>query len=1076
MGSYYEGFGETVAFDESSVGGSEMSSGERRGRWSRAPSAATGGISSESVSDLRVGSWPQTEGSDDPIDPWEKWYGYGRHGRDHRQGPRPQNTENWEWRSDAGGQDHGGWNENWSWKSGHGTGGSKPESWKGWKSWGVHFTQGSRSPSSVASLDSDRDLENGGAAKIAGSEGEAKNDKKVGKISSTYPPVFKAKPQESYLEWKRSVEFWIGGEGSQLPEELIGPRMMVQLKERAAQLVKHLGNADVNHAQGKELIFQTLERSPLIKQLDKHRIDEHRRRLMSLSRAAGESLESYVTRASLYRAHLQAMDETLTMGEAFFVGHLVDHARLTRRDKAMIKTKAGTETDEHLVTNAMIELASELEGEAGFPIGFSEPNAARNGEEWLLQRGDTRHRGAFGKGARSALLAEAADCDEDDLGEDSVDEGDLPPELQQVANEAFGMQYKARQKIAEVKKLRQYYKRPDAEEKKKFLAEKMKTNPCHSCGQYGHWSRECPLKGQAVLGAAAGSTTSPSSASSKAQSVLATRASGRAMVTVPEDDSEWRLLAEMCSSSLNPVLAANGCPASVPVTSLYKVSAVSGVKRVYAAVGVNLSEVMWSMKDLAFKVILDIGCMRSVAGTQWANLLLRRWRSEGRWCKVYPETEAFKFGDGEVLYSRYRIEFAGSFAGAAVVYGFSVVEGACPPLFSRPGCTQIGAVIDCEHHKVSVRRLGVKSYGVGQESGHYTMSIDEVDASCICLSEAFRMPEGADIVPVIASALSVSMTSETPSFEPLSPVHGHTFEPSSMPAVQQLRASDEGLPASGLGRGQLRDDVPSPHRDDRGRGPGTPPQGGTEEDDAGSGLRHPVQGGQFFGTFEPSGVGDCGRGSGFDGGGENDDQSAPGEAGQEPSKGGGPQGLDRDPGGLSLSVASLELRPGVQHSGVRQQPFSDVCLEEVCVAAEGQEGRGDGWGETVEAKPSLDLLCGGTRGGDSLGPFRGNEAEDLRAGDLAVDVRRTRPRRGLTQKMKGAVQEALGALALVEKAAKDVGSWKLLEIFAGHGGLSALARRRTNWVVLEPVDIITGWDLHCPERRKALSLDRGGGA
>ena len=39
----------------------------------------------------------------------------------------------------------------------------------------------------------------------------------------------------------------------------------------------------------------------------------------------------------------------------------VDHARLTRRDKAMIKTHAGDET-EASVTGAMMELSSEFEG------------------------------------------------------------------------------------------------------------------------------------------------------------------------------------------------------------------------------------------------------------------------------------------------------------------------------------------------------------------------------------------------------------------------------------------------------------------------------------------------------------------------------------------------------------------------------------------------------------------------------------------------------------------------------------------------------------------------------------------
>ena len=81
------------------------------------------------------------------------------------------------------------------------------------------------------------------------------------------------------------------------------------------------------------------------------------------------------------------------------------------------------------------------------------------------------------------------------------------------------------------------------------------------------------------------------------------------------DYSEWELLAELCSSSLNPVLMAADCPELRLSASQYKGSAAAGVRHVYAAVGVSLNEVMWSMTDLAFKVILDIGCMRSVAGT-----------------------------------------------------------------------------------------------------------------------------------------------------------------------------------------------------------------------------------------------------------------------------------------------------------------------------------------------------------------------------------------------------------------------------------------------------------------------------
>ena len=37
-----------------------------------------------------------------------------------------------------------------------------------------------------------------------------------------------------------------------------------------------------------------------------------------------------------------------------------------------------------------------------------------------------------------------------------------------------------------------------------------------------------------------------------------------------------------------------------------------------------MHEVCWSLKELAFKVILDIGCMRSVVGVTWATEVMRR--------------------------------------------------------------------------------------------------------------------------------------------------------------------------------------------------------------------------------------------------------------------------------------------------------------------------------------------------------------------------------------------------------------------------------------------------------------------
>ena len=310
-------------------------------------------------------------------------------------------------------------------------------------------------------------------------------DQKHSKVSSSYPPIFRAKPGESFKEWKRAVGFWLGGEAGSLPKELIGPRLMVQLRDRAGQLVHHLSNEDVNTADGMELVMATLEKSPLIRQLDKHKVDLHRKRLMTLRRLPQESLESYVTRGQLYRTQLVALDDAMQMGEFFFTGHLLDGARLSRKDKVMIKTRAGSDKEID-VTNAMVELAPELEGEPGFPIGSSEPNAAaRQGDEFLVQRPENPRYAKREAHAVEYDPFQEEPTDGDEVASLALEEFD-PPELLQVANEAFALQHKAKQKIMEVRKLRQYFRRPeraDQDERRRSLQERMKNSPCHRCGE-----------------------------------------------------------------------------------------------------------------------------------------------------------------------------------------------------------------------------------------------------------------------------------------------------------------------------------------------------------------------------------------------------------------------------------------------------------------------------------------------------------------------------------------------------------------------------------------------------------------
>eukprot|EP00435_Cladocopium_sp_Y103_P028375 s3150_g7.t1 len=537
---------------------------------------------------------------------------------------------------------------------------------------------------------------------------DKEDEKKVsGKISTSYPPVFRARQGENYRDWKRSVKFWLHGEGQQLPTSLVGARVMVQLRDRAAQLVKHLEPEDVSTKDGLNKIFTTLETSPLIRQSEKHRVDWHRKRLLTLARVAGESLESYITRAGLYRNQLEGLDASLSMGERFFVGHLLDHAKLTRRDKAMIKTHAGDES-EASITAAMMELSSELEGEHGFPIGQAEAQVSgAQGEEHLVQRGVMGYR--FNKREKAALMAEVNEDEtetnlsmepipEDLGGDESTEECDgMPNEVMHAEHEALALQYRAKQKMAEARKMRNFYKKSDQDSKKNSRSGK-----CFVRDEHGHFAKDCP-KVKAALAA----TPSP---------VLVTT-----KVVSEEQDHEWGLLATLCKDSLN---------SEASERAAYMVHHAVGSERHDNAgkheTSVVPFETLWNMKELSRKVILDLGCMRNVVGVQWANDVVAEWQNQQRWFKVLPEEEVFRFGDGNTLKSKYRLQLQATFGGKLVLLAFSVVNGPCPPLLSKQSHTLLGVQLDTERHTLSSRKLHVKNYGLHETTaGHYTVPIDE---------------------------------------------------------------------------------------------------------------------------------------------------------------------------------------------------------------------------------------------------------------------------------------------------------------------------------------------------------------
>ena len=69
--------------------------------------------------------------------------------------------------------------------------------------------------------------------------------------------------------------------------------------------------------------------------------------------------------------------------------------------------------------------------------------------------------------------------------------------------EIYAQEYKARQRVREIKKMRQYFQKGQGKGQRqrdpaaqRWIEEQQKTEPCFICHKLGHWSQECPFRQQ----------------------------------------------------------------------------------------------------------------------------------------------------------------------------------------------------------------------------------------------------------------------------------------------------------------------------------------------------------------------------------------------------------------------------------------------------------------------------------------------------------------------------------------------------------------------------------------------------
>ena len=511
-------------------------------------------------------------------------------------------------------------------------------------------------------------------------------------------------------------------------------------------------------------------------------------------------------------------------------------------------------------------------------------------------------------------------------------------------------------------------------------------------------------------------------------------------------------------------------------------------------------EAWWNMKELARRVILDLGCMRNVVGVQWANDVVEEWQKNGRWFRVLQEDEVFRFGDGNTLRSQYRLQLEATFGGRKVLLAFSVVPGPCPPLLSKQSHTKLGVKLDTEHHTLSSRKLKVQNYGlIEAEAGHYTVRIDEFhllehdEDSWKIDGPKMGTSEEVALFNVMPPAEAFGSTLEE-DYRDIAPVHGRPgVQPSELQTMWEQQPSNSSVPRDLRGR-------VSQGADPRGAAEGgrvgnearrsTPQwkEGGTSEHGGGiaGGCEPPQtkedatceQGDTSHRVRRSSGVHGCRVARSRSGGGRNDPQTPSKEecnGSEEAAEG----SLDRMGGRLPLSVQLLERGAGIQRPEEHREPSEDISMEEVCLAApcEGScEDRVQGQGG-VEEESQVAELPPQLRDCSAVGPLRLDEAEAAQHGlpdaAAAAETKSVRPQRGLTQKMKKAVAEARDHHARLLRLNQERTHYVVLEIFGGCAKLSERASLRTGWRVLDPIDLNFGHDLNNRHtQRKVLELIR----
>jgi len=532
--------------------------------------------------------------------------------------------------------------------------------------------------------------------------------------------------------------------------------------------------------------------------------------------------------------------------------------------------------------------------------------------------------------------------------------------------EIYAQEYKARNRVREIKKMRQYFQKEangggnvkDRDQVRRWVKEQQKTEPCFICRQLGHWSQECPYRNKAPVHAS--NVTFP--------------------VAMAQSEADWAYL-QACVKSDAQYKGRLGLIGKEHVSCQFMVDSSNEVH-----------DICWSLTELGDKMILDLGCMKTVAGTAWVNPVVQKWKEHGHFVKVVPESESFRFGDGHVNQSRYAVILHVSIATIPCLLRISVVAGSCPPLLSKPVCTELGLVVDTAAHTISSRKHHVRAFGLHQSrGGHYTLKIDDVEQLQEVPHHACLEPH-REVMPLPISSGSRRVMFASPD----DPVESAVNDPPSNGERQHQRDGDVG--------GSRPDDLI--RRDGAsGRRSG---QAETARNSESSSVSQVAASHNFAGYQNSSGTStsQCQYAAGTDardadphaGDVQTDDTTAVQFAGRTRHQGDSEEapcqvsqsvqddttrGSDEPHGQLSDIVTGVFERPHVQHHEVDVDADIDFQVEATLATAAHQRGSRVRGQEALEAQPQMDPPHAWQAPGINVGASRSGKAVVLQPKDLS---------------------------------------------------------------------------------------------